>query len=102
MAVKVFIRRKFKEGEAMEVFGRLNKIRSAAMDQPGYITGETLIGYDDPLSLVVIGTWQSIENWLKWKESPERKAAAEELQQYLDGPTQYEVYVFGTPPLKKK
>ena len=68
MAVKVLIKRRFKEGKAREVFALLNNFRSAAMEQKGYITGETLIGHDDPQKLLVIGTWQSIDNWLSWKE----------------------------------
>jgi heme-degrading monooxygenase HmoA len=101
MAIKLLIKRRFKEGKAMEIFTLLNKLRSQAMDQPGYITGETLIGHDDPLNLLVIGTWQSMENWLKWKENPLRIANEAQLQQYLEKPTEYEAFVFGTPPHKR-
>ena len=102
MAVKVLIKRRLRQGKAMEVFALLNKFRSGAMEQPGYVTGETLIGYDDPQVLLVISMWQSIENWLKWKEDPSRIANEAKLQQYLEEPTEYEAYVFGTPPRRKK
>ena len=102
MAVKVLIKRRLKEGKAMEVFALLNKFRSMAMEQPGYVTGETLIGHDDPQVLLVISMWQSIENWLNWKVDPSRTANEAKLQQYLDGPTEYETYIFGTPPRRKK
>jgi heme-degrading monooxygenase HmoA len=101
MAVKVLIKRRFKEGKAMEVFALLNKFRSEAMNQTGYITGETLIGHDDPQKLLVIAMWQSVDNWLKWKENPTRKANEALLQQYLEEPTEYEVYVLGTYPHKR-
>ena len=39
MAVKVLIKRRFKEGKAKEVFALLNKFRAEAMLQTGYITG---------------------------------------------------------------
>ena len=88
MAVKIIIKRRFREGKAKEVFALLKKFRSEAMDQEGYITGETLIGFDDPQKVLVIATWQSRDNWLKWKEDSGRKANEDLLQQYLDGPTE--------------
>ena len=42
MSVKVTIKRHIKSGKAKEVFALLNQARSAAMNQKGYITGETL------------------------------------------------------------
>lgn len=102
MAVKVIIKRKFREGKAKEVFSLLKKLRSDAMDQDGYITGETLIGFDDPQKVLVIGTWQSMESWLKWKEGSGRKSKESLLEQYLEGPTEYEVYFLGPYPTRKK
>ncbi len=102
MAVKVIIKRRFREGKAREVFALLKKFRSEAMDQEGYITGETLIGFDDPQKVLVIATWQSRDNWLKWKEDSGRKVNEDLLQQYLDGSTEYEVYVLGPYPTRKK
>jgi hypothetical protein len=37
-----------------------------------------------------------MENWLKWKENPERKANEFQLERWLEGPTEYKTYVFGT------
>jgi heme-degrading monooxygenase HmoA len=102
MAVKVIIKRRFKEGKAKEVFALLKKFRSEAMDQEGYITGETLVSFDDPQKVLVISTWQSIDNWLKWKEDSGRKANEDLLQQYLEGATEYEAYVLGPYPTRKK
>jgi len=96
MAVKVFIKRQIKEGKSKEVFTLLNKFRSNAMEQTGYISGETLFNHDDPKKLVVMSMWQSVENWLQWKGNPDRKAHEDEMEQYLEKPTEYEVYVLGT------
>ncbi len=101
MAVKVFIKRHIKEGKSKEVFALLNKFRSDAMEQTGYISGETLFNHDDPKKLVVMGMWQSVENWLQWKANSDRKAHEDEMEQYLEKPTEYEVYVLGTYPHKK-
>lgn len=90
-----------KEGKSKEVFALLNKARSAAMNQKGYITGETLMSHYDPHRILVISTWQSIENWLEWKENKERKANEAKVEQCLEFPAEYEEYVLGTYPFKK-
>ena len=96
MVVKVMIKRKIKEGKAREVFALLNKFRSDAMNQRGYISGETLLNHDDPMEILVVSMWQSMENWLKWKENPERRANENLLEKLLEGPTTYTSYVFST------
>jgi heme-degrading monooxygenase HmoA len=102
MAVKVLIKRRFKEGKAKEVITLLNELRSGAMAQTGYITGESLINIDDPQKVLVISTWQSIDNWLKWSENSSRKANESRLEPYLEEPADYEAYAFGAYPTKKK
>lgn len=101
MAVKVMIKRHIKEGKAKDVFALLNRHRSNAMKQKGYITGETLMSYQDPHHLLVISTWQSIENWLAWKENKERRANEAKLESFLESPTEYDEYIFGTYPFTK-
>ena len=96
MIVKVMIKRKIKEGKAREVFALLNKSRSVAMNQKGYITGETLMNHDNPREILVISMWQDMENWLKWRENPERKANETILERCLEEPTAYESYIFST------
>ncbi len=101
MAIKVLIKRRIKEGKTRLAFALLNKMRADAMEQPGYISGETLINHDDPREILVISLWQSPENWFKWKENRERKANETIFERYLDDPTEYAAYVLGTYPVKK-
>ena len=101
MAVKVLITRRFQEGKGMEVLSLLNKLRSEAMNQPGYITGETVVGYDDPQKLLVIGTWDEVDHWIKWRDNPDRKATESKIAHFLIDPTEYEVFVFGSFPKPK-
>ena len=89
MVVKVMIKRKIQEGKTREVFALLNKFRSDAMHQKGYISGETLINHDDPMEILVVSMWHGVENWLKWKENPERRANEALLEKWLEGPTTY-------------
>jgi len=101
MAVKVLIKRRIKEGKSREVFALLNKFRSQAMEKSGYISGETLINYDDPREIIVVSFWHSAQNWLDWKENEERVANERLLERYLDGPTEYKKYVLGTMQTKR-
>ena len=96
MVVKVLIKRKIKEGKTREVFSLLNRFRSDAMNQTGYISGETLINHDNPQEILVIAMWQGIENWLKWKDNPNRVANEAKMSQWLEEPTSYDTYVLGT------
>ena len=94
MLVKVIMRRRMKDGHAREVFSLIRKIRGRAMNQKGYISGETLIDHADPRKSLVIGTWQSMEDWLDWKEDPRRIELEAQLEPLLEGPTEYEAYVY--------
>jgi len=99
--VKVIIKRRFKEGKTKGVFALLNKFRSDAMEQPGYIHGETLINFDDPHEILVIAMWQSAEKWLSWKNNDLRKANERQLEQWLEEPAEIKTYILGTYPSKK-
>lgn len=95
MLAKVLIKRRFKHGKTKEIVSLLNQLRSGAMSQPGYISGITLIGHEDPENFLVIGTWQDIDNWFAWKESQTRKSLESMLEIYQTGPTVYEEYNVG-------
>jgi len=94
MLVKVYMRRRLKNGHAREVFSLIRKIRARAMNQKGYISGETLIDHGDPRKTMVVGTWQSMDDWLNWKENPHRKDLETQLEPLLEGPTEYEAFVY--------
>lgn len=95
MPAKILIKRRFKEGSLKEVAALLNEFRSGAMNQPGYISGETLVKNDEPHILLVIGTWQKMQNWKNWKNNPKRKAFEDMLEIYQEGSTEYEEYYQG-------
>ena len=94
MLVKVFMRRRFKEGKTRDVFNLIRKIRARAMNQKGYISGETFVNQADPMKTMVVGTWQDMDDWLAWKEDSGRKDLEAQLAELLEDPTQYEVYVY--------
>ena len=96
MIARILIKRKFKRDQSNEIISLLNKIRSAAMLQPGYISGETLITHEPPHDIAVLATWQSMDDWLRWKENPERKQYEAMLEVFQVGPTEYEEYMVGS------
>jgi heme-degrading monooxygenase HmoA len=94
MLVKVYMRRKIKRDKIRNVFELIRKIRANAMNQHGYISGETLVDYNDPQEILVIGTWQSGEDWKNWKENPVRKELELQLEEFLEEPTTYKQYIY--------
>lgn len=98
MAIKVLIKRHIIDGKIDEALQLLNKIRSQAMNQPGYISGETLVNHFDARSITVISTWQTIEGWIEWQESEERAATEANLDPILEEPAKFEIYDLGRSP----
>jgi len=96
MLAKVLIQRSFKTGHNKEIVALLNDMRSAAMSQPGYLSGLTLTDPDNPNKMLVISTWQTIADWQRWKANDERIRLESMLEIYQDGTTRYEAYVVGT------
>ena len=98
MAIKVLIKRHFKEGKSAEGLRLLGELRNQAMNQPGYISGETLINHYDERSVTVISTWQTIAEWIHWEESNERAACEAKLERMLEENASFEIYDLGRPP----
>jgi len=95
MAVKVILKRKVPKDKEKDLLPLLLELRSKAMRQPGYISGETLRSMDSPEELIVIGTWQSKEAWDKWASSKERSEVQERIDSLLGEKTEYNVYYYG-------
>jgi quinol monooxygenase YgiN len=94
--IKVLIKRRFKEGKTKEILSLLNEFRAGALNMSGYISGVTMTSRDDQHVMLVIGTWEKMEHWNRWKENPARKAFEKMLEIYQEGPTVYEEYIVGT------
>ena len=47
----------------------LLKLRSHAMQYPGFVSAENLVSDVDSSIVIVISTWVSIENWRSWVQS---------------------------------
>ncbi|MDH5364814.1 MAG: antibiotic biosynthesis monooxygenase [Dehalococcoidia bacterium] len=47
----------------------LMKLRSHAMQYKGFVSAENLVSEEDFSVVVMISTWETIENWRTWAES---------------------------------
>lgn len=102
MIAKVIIKRRFKEGKTRQILALLNELRARAMQQTGYISGETLTKKGYPNNMVVIATWQSMEDWHRWRDHEERSKFEAMLDVFQERPAEYEEYNLGPPSLARE
>ena len=95
MAVKVLIKRNIPEIKAREIIPLFRQMRALAMNQEGYISGETLRNLDDPEEFIVISNWQSSNDWSRWLKSAERQEIQGRIDTLLGGHTHYALYHYG-------
>jgi heme-degrading monooxygenase HmoA len=92
--LKVLLERTIKGKNVSEIARLLRHMRVLAMQQPGYISGETLHAVDDPNHYLVISTWESLEHWQAWFNSPERRKLQAEIDSFLESPTEMGVFTY--------
>ena len=81
--VRVIIQRRLKEGKKGDILPLLRALRTAAMSYPGYIHGESLGSAEDPSVISVLSNWQSLEEWKKWQNSPQRVRLYKQIEPLL-------------------
>jgi quinol monooxygenase YgiN len=94
MAIRVLIEREIQPGNDLKLHNLLMQLRTKAMIHKGYITGETHRDVKSANKFLVIGTWNSIEDWNAWLANPERKKLQDELEKLLKGPEKYTIYTY--------
>jgi heme oxygenase (mycobilin-producing) len=92
--VKVLLERTIKGKHVGEIVRLLRQMRVLAMQQPGYISGETLHEVDNPNHYLVISTWETLEHCQAWYDSPERRKLQAEIDSYLESPTQMRIFTY--------
>lgn len=95
MAVRIIIRRKFREGNLKKAHEMLIQARRNAMQEKGYISSETLSNYNDPNEIVVLSTWQRYEDWKNYEFSPVRQELEKMFAGMMDEPTYNIPYEMG-------
>ena len=93
MAIQVDIKRKVKQGrQAKELVPLILQMRVRAMDQPGYISGETLCDIEHPGECLVISRWETAEDWNRWAYSQERARIEGKIETLTGGKSEYHIY----------
>jgi len=78
--VKVMIERHCQADKEAEFKDLLAQLRSKAVRQLGYYSGETLRGMADSSLWLVISSWSTVEMWKKWQNSPERQELLSKME----------------------
>jgi len=92
--IKVLLERTIKGKHVQEITRLLRMLRLLAMQQPGYISGETLHEVDAPNNYLVISAWYSLEQWQAWLSSRERQKLQAEIDGFMEAPTRVRVYTY--------
>ena len=92
--VKVTIERHCLPNKEAELVKLLVELRSRAMWQRGYHSGETLRSVDDPSLWLVIGTWLDADLWKAWNNSPKRKEITARIAPLLSEEEKVSVFSF--------
>ena len=88
MAVRVIIQRRVRFGREVELRRALEKMRAQALEQPGYVSGETLRCPNDPSLWIVISTWETMADWQRWAQGPDRTEFETRIAHLVEAPTQ--------------
>ena len=63
------------------------KIRSNAMQYPGFMSAENLVGQIDASIGLFISTWDTLENWRLWEKSSTRTKLYQDAEElFADEP----------------
>ncbi len=92
MAVKVLILRKLPKDLETTVEDYLNRLSLLASSHTGYISGETLVSADEINDLMIISTWQSIEDWKSFLDLAESRELHGMVDILLGAETVHRVY----------
>jgi heme-degrading monooxygenase HmoA len=92
MAIKVILYRHVQAEKSNDLKPLLQELRSLAMAQPGYISGETLMNQDDPEEVLVISSWVAKEYWDAWLNNEKRIQVQGKVDTLLGRRTMYQVY----------
>ena len=93
MTVSIMIQRVVKDqSTARKLIPLIIKLRSKAMAQPGFLTGQTFTCMDYEGEYMVISSWNTIEDWNRWMHDEERQAIQRKVDELLGEKTKYRYY----------
>jgi antibiotic biosynthesis monooxygenase (ABM) superfamily enzyme len=82
--IKVMIERDCQPGKEKQLRDLLIELRMLAMQQPGYISGETLRELINPSNFKVVSSWTTLEAWKSWQRSQQRLLIEEKMESVVN------------------
>jgi antibiotic biosynthesis monooxygenase (ABM) superfamily enzyme len=70
----------------------LMKLRSHAMQYPGFVGAENLISEEDLSVVIMISTWETIKNWKTWVDSRRTQDLLKEAKSVIMGTARVTAY----------
>ena len=96
MAIEILIKRATDHGNSAKILlPYIIELRTHAVKQPGYISGETLFNLERAEECLVISRWTKIEHWKKWLENPVRISLNNEIEKLTSKKAEYDIYTVG-------
>ena len=90
--IRVMIGRHCQPGKEEELRHLLVELRTEALRQHGYLSGETLREVNDPSNFIVMSTWTTLEYWKAWQTARQRLAIEEMVDPLLIAPREVRVF----------
>jgi heme oxygenase (mycobilin-producing) len=85
--MKVVLEHKAKNREsALKLIEGIEVVRKEARKRHGFIEGFTLVNVADPCHVVVVSSWQSINDWRSWDNSSIRRDLLPLIENHLAEP----------------
>ena len=93
MAIEAIIKRRVQQGQQAKLLvPLLMQLRAKAVQQPGYLSSETLSNIENPEECLVISRWQTIEDWNAWVTSETRAAIQAKIDAIAGSKQEIKVY----------
>ena len=92
MTVKIVMERTVEADKQGELLDLLRQLRTRAVVQPGYVSGETLTSIDRAGTHLVISTWHSLHDWRAWENHPQRLEILAKVEALLIAPPKISIY----------
>ena len=92
--VRVVIERRCRPDKEAEIENLLIELRTKAMQQRGFVSGETLKSVDDPMLWLVVSTWADDEMWREWENSPVRQGIMDKMEPLMFEPEKISVFKY--------
>ena len=93
MAIEILIKRATDHGNSAKILlPHIIELRSHAVKQPGYISGETLFNIERSQECLVLSRWTKLEHWQNWLRNPLRIELNEKIEKLLNTKSEYDIY----------